>query len=368
MDDFVAFLVIGLVIIAALMAAFMVNPQWKGNATYVPEHTESIYGSYVIGTKDVSTFRPFDIGYFVADFTSDKTAYDLGNRIIKNGLLFGDVRTNYHISGDIEDLSVLFNVKQTNEYAPLVVKLNGATVVKDYFKEGNYTVYLAKGNLPDDVNIEISAESSGIRLWAPAYYELEDVMISSKGFSHNSYRYDFYLDEEFNTFSEGRLELNMDKNLGDIVITINDMLLYSGPVKNAQTFKFDKTYLQYGNNVLTISAKQNSDLEGHARMLVYYTTKHTTRMEVPFNINATEYSKMKNGLITFDITNVVAPGGFTVKIVSNNEILYSTYGTAGANSYSFDFSKGNIRQGTNYLVIQAIDNAVFAIGNIAVNI
>lgn len=368
MDDFITFLVIGLVIIAAAMAVFMVKPEYNGNQSYVPQDTIGLHGAAIVGAKDITTFKPYDVGYFIADFVNDEGVYTLGNKIIQNGILFGNTKTDYHVNGDFEDISISFTVRDTNNYAPLEIKINGQTAAKDVYKKGSYTVSLASGSLPDDIVIELSAESSGIRMWAPTYYELEDIRIMSKGFSQNSDRYDFYLTEEFNKFQEGRLELNMDENMGDIVISMNDLLLYSGPVKNVQSIKFNKDILQYGNNILTISAKQDSRLTGHARMLVYYTTKHTTRMEVPFNINTSEYTQMKNGQISFSITSIVSNGGLTVKIVNANDVLYNNYATVNAQSYSFDFAKSEIRQGTNYLVIEAVDNAVFAIANIAVKI
>ncbi|MEM7819450.1 MAG: hypothetical protein QXD48_01330 [Candidatus Aenigmatarchaeota archaeon] len=368
-DDFIVFLVVGLIILAVLMATFVgIETPKEKDVTYPTKTIESLEGSFIIGPKDISTFKPYDIGYFVADYLSGENIYNLGDRIIKNGLLFGETNVKYHISGNIDDLKILFTVKKTNNYGPLIIKLNGNIIDKSNFNEGEYTISINNEMLTNDIILEIAAESSGIRMWAPTFYELKDIKIIAKSFSQNSFAYNFFLIDEYNTFKEGRLELNLDENIGNIIITMNDHEIFSGPIKNVQSFKFDKSHIRYGENYLRINAKENSSFVGHARMLIYYKTEYESRMEIPFNLNESEYKKLKTGAIVFDIVDIISPGGLSVKIVHENQVMYNQYAIAEERGYLFTFDKNNVKQGTNILIIQTVDNAVFAIKNIGIEI
>ena len=246
--------------------------------------------------------------------------------------------------------------------------VNGEIVEKRDFDIGEYTIDINRAILDNEIFIEIYAESSGLRMWAPSYYELSDLSITVKGFAQNSFAYAFMITEEYNMFNEGRLELSFDENIGEIVITINDREVYSGPVKNLESFRFDKSYLRYGQNYMAIFAKENSKFSGNAKMLIFYKTIYPTRLEVPFSFNQTEYNKLKTGRITFDVIQVTSGGGVSVKIVNDNQVTYNAYGTLGEGSYEFTFDKSNVRIGTNILVIDSVDKGIFAIKNVAIRV
>jgi hypothetical protein len=372
-DDFLVFLVAGLIIIAVLIAGFAMYPfNWGAGEKKCCEPSQDILdfqGALFVGPKDIDTYRPYELGHFTADFESGLNIYTLGNKVIKNGVLFGDTDFRYHIESlHIEEVQIKFVVRDTNNYGPLVVKVNGIVLEERAFEKGEYTINAPVNILSDDMLVEIYATSSGLRLWAPTYYDLGDVRLLVKGFSQNSLAYSFTTIEEYNTFSEGRIELQLDENVGEIVITMNDREIYSGPVTNLQTFKFSKSYLNYGQNYMAIYAKENSRFSGTAKMLIFYKTIYDTRLDVPFSLNQTEFDKLKTGRITFDILSVTRGGGLSVKIACDNRVTYNAYADLAEGNYEFTFDKSNVRLGTNYLIIGSVDKGVFAIKNVAVKI
>jgi len=367
-DDFIVFLVAGLIIIAVLIAGFSLY-NWipSGEKCCESNDIADFAGALIVGPRDILTYTPFDMGHFEANFEQGTNIYTLGDQVIKNGVLFGNNNFKYHIQSlYVEDVKIRFTVAETNNYGQLVIKVNGNVAESRNFAKGEYTINVDKALLNDDVFVEIYAESSGLRIWAPDYYELSDIRLIVSGFTQNSFAYAFSAYDEYNMFNEGRIELNMAENAGEIVISINDMELYSGPVKTTESIKFSKDYLRYGQNYVKIFAKENAVLSGNAKMIIFHSMIHDARLEVPFSFNQTEYNKLKTGTITFDVVNIIKGGGISVKIVSNNQVTYNAYTTADAGSYDFTFEKANVRVGANLLMIDSVDGAIFAVKNVAV--
>lgn len=368
-DDFIVFLVAGLIIIAVLIAGFMLYP-WTPEDKCCPEREILDFeGALIVGQKDINTYRPFELGYFNADFASGTSIYTLGNRAIKNGVLFGNAPFRYHIeSRYVEDARIKFTVTDTNNYGPLMIVVNGYIIEKRHFTPGEYTILVPKQLLSDSMYIEIFAESSGLKIWAPSYYELADIRLVITGFTQNSFAHAFFITEEYDMFNEGRIELTMDKNKGDIVILMNDIELYSGPITDIEALRFDRSYLRYGQNYVTIMATENSEFAGYAKMMVFYKTIHPARLEIPFSLNQSEYDSMARGVISLDVVQVIKSGGLTVKIVKDNQVTYNAYAGLGVGSYQFDFDKANVRTGEHMLLVDAVDNGVFAVKNVAVKV
>jgi len=369
-DDFIVFLVAGLIIIAVLIAGFTLYP-WAPGCVDCEPTTDIVdfEGALIVGQKDINTYRPFELGYFNANFASGTNIYTLGDKVVKNGVFFGNMPFRYNIeSMYVEDASIKFTVRDTNNYGPLMIAVNGQVIEKRDFPAGEYTINVPRQLLADNMFIEIYADSSGLRVWAPAFYELGDLRIIVNGYTQNSFAYAFFITEEYDMFNEGRIELNLDKNIGEVTVLINELEVYSGPLENIESLRFDKSYLRYGQNYLSILGNANSDIAGYAKMMIFYKTIHPTRLEIPFSFNRTEFDSMKRGLITLDVVQVIKGGGITVKIVRDNQVTYNAYAGLGVGSYQFDFEKASVAQGENLLLIDSVDNGVFAVKNVEVRV
>ena len=104
------------------------------------------------------------------------------------------------------------------------------------------------------------------------------------------------------------------------------------------------------------------------KILIFYTTSVENRVLYPFNVSKNQYIALGTGRIRFDVIDISRPGGFSLKIKYNEDTKMSEYATAEEKSYSFDFGKTNVGNGTNILVIESLDNSVFHIQDLEVTL
>lgn len=365
-DPFIIGLVGGLLILAILMAGFGPGGVLTGTAYgygyYPPELVKDLKNTTAVGIEEKEFSKVYNFAFQVSNVKSTRTE-TVEQKKIFSGLMFGEDSIKLWMrTQDVESAVVSFHVKNTNGYGPLVVKVNGDVVFSQTLNIGDYIIELPKKEGIFDYNVEIAVGSSGVKMWAPAFYELENVRLEITSFVVSSSQVKFNLDE-FQKFTRGELELHFDEHFGVAIIELNGKEIFRGPVDEFQLVKFSNM-IGY-ENLLTIKSERNSRLVGNAVLKIFYNAPVSTKIQVPFNVSQSKYNTLR-GYITFSVVDVSKAGGYVVKIYNGNDILYNQYMRAEEGYQSFTFTSRNVRVGENLLVIEAVDGGVFAVKNVGV--
>ncbi len=356
------FLVAGLVIMAALLVLF----GGLGQIAYLGPIgiktgeilAYNITGASLVGPEDVDAHKKYDLDLNIS-YIKGTEIYPLESMELSNGLFFGSNSIKYNLKADgIDSITVSFRIVRTNSYAPLIVKINNEVVHEQVYYPGYASISIDEG-LSDDMLIEIEAASSGWQIWAPTVYSIEDVELEVKSYLLNTNEFKFTLMEEYDNFDQGRIDIQLDENMGDLIVEMNNRIIYSDVVSNYKTIEFNKTRLRSGENILAVKAGVNSLFVGSASLLIFYKTEEVSRIETILNLTESQYNSFDQGKIRFTIVDLIEPGGVSAKIMYGDEAIYSEYKTASTGSYEFTFSKASVRQGENKIIIESIDDAVF---------
>lgn len=368
MDDFILFLVGGMLILAAMLLVFSGLQFTEGVFVPTGEFRDFINDSGdkigIVGPVGVDTLRLIDLGTINVSFIKTSKTIGVGAKDIHNGLLFGSSSVRYTLD-EVDELEIIFNVDSTNDYAPLQIKVNGNIVAEDRFSEGEHRVAVDKALLGQQNIIEISALSSSWRIWAPALYRLSEVKFAVKSLSQKSSRFSFSLDKEYDTFKSGKLDLALDDSIGTFIAEMNGRTIHSGAVSNLQTISFGKADLGR-NNTLLLRAGLNSKFFGRAVMRVIYVAEKENILVFPFNVSEADYNRFTTGFIEFKVVSVARKGGINVRIEKDSQVLLNEYDSVTEKTYRYIMRKSNVRPGVNQLVIRSVDGAVFAVTTVQI--
>ncbi len=363
MDDFIAFLAVGMIAVIGMLFIFSGLQFIEGVPVPGGEFREFINESEIIGTVGpvgVDTLKLIDMGAVNVSYIKDTRTIGLGAREIYNGLLFGSSSVKYNFETEIDSLDVIFTVDRTNNYAPLQVKVNGRIVAEERFSEGEHKLSVDKSLLAQKNAIEISSLSSSWRIWAPALYKLGEVKFVVKSLSQKSSSFSFAMDKEYDAFKSGKIDLALEENIGTFMAEMNGKAVYSSPVSNLQSISFDKSALGK-NNTLVLKAGLNSRFFGKATMKITYVAEKENIIELPFNVSDVDYNRFTTGFVEFRVVSVSRKGGINVRIEKDTLPLLNEYDSVTEKTYTFTLRKTNVRPGVNKLVIKSMDSAIFSV-------
>lgn len=261
--EFVYFLVAGLMILAILIAIFGFSLQ-----TITPSKPPSERGF-------IEVVKTFEIPYLQASSLLERTSTDSTDKYVFSGLLFGEDKIRYDLSKSaLQDVKVRFTVKETNYYGKLNVKVNDMLLESRAFDPGSYELTVPLEQVSDHMVIEIYAESSAWRIWAPAAYVLEDVEMSYTSYFSQSSQYKFYLGEEYLNMQFAKVDIVLSENVGTLLVAINGRNIWTSPVADEQSIRMEKNDLRLGDNIITLRASQDSKLQGRGVIVVIYLSQY----------------------------------------------------------------------------------------------
>ncbi len=254
-DYFISFLVGGLVllIIMVFFVSFVEPEGGERNATAVPSGREF--------------FTPYRFAFDISKLPEIKT-FDIGERSISDGFLFGSEELKYSIkSDDAVALRISFNVSGSNFYLPLIVKVNGDEVARKPLFDGEHQFIVR--NVTAENLIEISTESSSWRLWAPSLYKLKGIRFDLGRFSEVSREFRFNVTDA-RKVARGVIDFTFSENEGIITIRLNNNTVYRDAINDFRSVELSKNYFITGINRLTMTSDENSRFRGTAVMAVTY--------------------------------------------------------------------------------------------------
>lgn len=346
-NDFVYFLVGGLVIIGAMMAFFGSSFDY-GQAT----------GSTLLGVGSpifVGANNFDDVETLAASFEAnnylESKLFDVGSRRLSNGLLFGSENLEVDV-GNAEFVSVSFDVINTNSYGALVVRLDDNVVFEQLLDVGHYEYVFGPAH-----KVKLEARNSEWRIWAPAIYDIENVRVSANVYPRDISTYTFRVNEP-EKVQEARIDFSLYDNSGTLIVKLNGDTIYNGAVNQKQTIYLDRSKLD-GLNILTFDAGQDSRFAGLATIAMTKRTLRDKQMFATINLSGSEYAKFSRGTLAFDVVDVFRPGGYMIKITNGNRVLLSEYVKLERGYFEFVLKKEHLQPGLNVITITSLDDAAF---------
>ncbi len=345
-DEFMLFLVGGLVIMAILFVAF--------GAYFVPSEQAASFSGFgspiFVGTanyENVDTlYASFDANNF-----AQTNAFNMGSRQIVNGLLFGSTSVNLDV-GNAQSVFMSFDVESTNGYGPVIIKLDGNIVYQERLDAGHYEFSFGQGK-----KVAIEAGSSEWRIWAPSLYVLNNVGIGATVYPREISTYIFELNDP-EKVQAARIDFNLRDNAGSLIMKLNGDVIYDGVLNPTQSIYVDQSKLNK-LNIITFDAREDSKFAGRATIALTSVTEQDKSLQATINLTQDEYNKFRTGTLAFSIVDVFRPGGYTIKIVNGNSVLLNEYVKLEKGYFEFTLKKENLKPGLNTVIITSLDNAAF---------
>jgi len=379
MDEFVVFLVAGLMIIAVLFVLFgqqpaIISPIKNVTTTTtiprIPEVTLNL-----VGPKSVQVWRSVDLGEINVSYGSKETKNEITDKYLFNGLLFGSNRLDINFTVDTKNLVgayLRFDVTKANNYGSLIVKVNDEIIKQGGFSVGEYQFLINKSIIKQDNKIEIIPTSSAWKIWAPTVYELSNIEFGYQSLSSKADKIYFNIyEDEFNNLAEidGRIVLDLTEHKGKLNAVLNGNEIFFNETRSYQTIYFDQDILRLGSNSIEFVAETEGLFQGNVNLIFYYTTIQENYVEKVFSINQSEYKELnKNpGMIKFNITDILEQGGLSLTIQDATQKLYQIgYDTVRKGNYTYKFNTTQCSVGYNTLRIKSVDNSVFYIRDLEI--
>ncbi len=357
-DEFTYFLVGGLAILGILIVLF----NFGGFA--VTGNSINYLDYYAGSPVFVGTASFDDVETLYARFNADNfvqsDVYNLGSRRVTNGLLFGTSPVVFD-AGVSEQTFVSFDVTSTNRYGNLIVKLDGNVVSSEIMDIGHYEFTLGPGHV-----IEIVPEGSEWKIWAPALYDLENLVIVTNVYPREMSTYTFEVLDRENVKSL-RVDMGLDKNAGSLMLTFNGKVVYDGALNNGQSIYVNPEDLREFN-IFTFDARQDSAFDGMATIALTRNTEQKKDLTADITLTDDEYSKFSGGTVAFNVVDVLRPGGYTVRIVNENHLLKEEFVKLEQGYFLMNLEKNDLRPGVNMFVVSPIDNAAFTAQGLTVKL
>jgi hypothetical protein len=373
MDDFVAFLIVGLIIILAMLffvSSFGLDvPEYcEDGRCYVgiEEHVEedNITTLYLVGSEEVEVYQTYRFNNVNVSHIKQEKDNVVGGRTLFHGVLFGkqDMKITMDAPEHLEEIYMTFRVNDTNRYGALEIKINGETIRKEVYTTGDYVIEMP---VLDSYDIEIVPESSGWRFWSPSVYILENIQIHTAAFSNIKATYEFDVEPDvYEGLTKGEIFFNLDDFQGDAYVTLNGKQIFNRSMLRATAVGyFNKDVFEPGKNRITFEAGENSLLAGDIELHAYHIRSRQYAFETEFNISNAAYRDFR-GRLSFNVPEIVAYGGIAVSIYYNNELYYKEYDNLEEKTYIYPLTKGDVGEGVNRVRIEAVQDGAFYLSDV----
>ena len=284
-NEFVGFLVIGLVVLAILLAVYGMPQDGscnsykccgrKCNATVEPFYLEVVKSFYIPLLKAENVLQ------------TDKV--QLCERNVQNGLLFGNQKIEYQLNREgVQSVYVKLSVFSANKLGNLIVKANGQIIENKPFDVGDYVIPIPANLTSDSTKIEIEAESSYWKIWAPTVYTLGCTDITYTSFESGFSQFKFYLGEEYINAKYAKIDAYFNQSTGSLIVELNGKNIWNGPTSQLQTIVLYKNDLRLGDNFVAFKAAENSKFLGAANIVVVYLTQYPELINKTGTVSSTQ--------------------------------------------------------------------------------
>jgi hypothetical protein len=246
MPEFIPILIVAVLSLVVLLLVY--------GEGIVPSYTRTIPSS----SRTIVLGRDFSVSYvsgeeFVTHMSGE----------VSQGVFSGEKkRVEFDIDnpGDISEGVIKLKVWNSNYYGGMIIKINGEEIYKGYPEIGERTIVFNGNILKYNNVLEVVAESSGWRIWAPTVY-IFDLNLSVNYPDRRKQSFTFELSdlEIMNTNRARLLVFGKRYGTGSLIVRLNGFEVFRG-FTNVYT-DFSTDILREGNNTLELSTEPNTTYE-----------------------------------------------------------------------------------------------------------
>ena len=250
------------VLVAAILGLIVLLLVFGGGIGYYPSE-----GRISSSSKTINLGEYFIVSYF----TGEETVATFGGEV-NNGLFSSlDQKTDFEIE-KIEDVSegtINLKIWNSNHYGNFIIFINGNEVYRGAPNIGDKTISFGPNILKRNNVIEVKAESSGWKIWAPTVYIFDiDISVSYKGEETRTIDFDL-TDMEVNSLNRGRLLIFGErKGDGNLETRLNGIEIYSGRTPIYIDFAIDN--LKTGINTVVLSTEVDTKYNISSAQIVLF--------------------------------------------------------------------------------------------------
>ncbi|NIM46679.1 MAG: hypothetical protein GTN40_00775 [Candidatus Aenigmarchaeota archaeon] len=260
MPDFLPILVIAIICLIVFLLVF-----GGGGLIFRPSRT---YPYRYLPADRTIEFYNFEVSFTTGE---EKVGYVKGE--VSNGAFVNEEkRVGFQVSDPDEVSEVLINLRvwNTNYYGRLIILVNGQQVYADYPPVGEKLIGFDKDILEKNNILEIKAENSGWKIWAPTVYIFDsDVIVNYYGKKTKSFNFELN-DLEIEYMERARIVVYADREgIGDLDVIINRVKVHSGITTIYKDFP--TSVLKTGNNTIEFSTEPNTRYDvSSAQVIVFF--------------------------------------------------------------------------------------------------
>jgi hypothetical protein len=178
---------------------------------------------------------------------------------------------NVPTSSDVSEGILRFDVSDTNLYGNLLFFVNGKLIYNEPTEIGSHVLTFGGDVFNQENQLDIKAESSGWRMWAPTIYKLNG-NISTNYLGERSERIKFNV-TELEILNLDRFELRIfgsRTGSGRLIARINGYEVYRGYLISSVTQSIQSDILEEGENTLELSSEIDSKYDLSSVQIVLF--------------------------------------------------------------------------------------------------
>ncbi len=256
MPDFIPTLIVGVSILVVLLIVF--------GGIFGP----SPFPGRLTSSKTIDLGKDFTVSYTTGTADVVSTSGE-----IARGLFAGqDKGIAFDISNpsDATEGILKLNVKNTNLYGSMIIRLNGNEIYRGFPRIGNHSIRFGGRNFTGSNVLDFIAESSGWRIWAPTVYTFDSsVTVDYIGKQSQTFNFNITNLELTNT-ARARIVVFADRQgINDFIVRINDVEIFRGLTNVFTDFPVD--VLKEGTNTVEMSAEPNTTYRvSNAQIILFF--------------------------------------------------------------------------------------------------
>ena len=257
MPDFLPILVAAVIIFIVLLLAF--------NTDFAFTYDGTSSGS-------LPPDRTIDFNDFIVYYTASEVEAGFTDGTVSNGVFGGETkRIGFQVEnpGEVTEAIIDLNISDTNYYGRIMILVNGNEVYADYPLVGEKLISFDRSILKENNVLEIIAETSGWRIWAPTVYKF-DAKVVLNYVGRKSMRFTFDVNEkEKDYLDKARIVVFGNRTgIGGLNIMVNGVKIYSGVTTVYKDFA--TSVLRTGNNTIDFSTEPNTRYEISSAQVVLF--------------------------------------------------------------------------------------------------
>jgi len=255
MPEFIPVLVAAVFLFIILLIAFGGVPAIQPTASLPPDRTISLGNNFTVSYITGQSFLTSVDGRVSRGLLEDvykSVSFDVSN------------------PSDVSQGVLKFKIQDSNLYGRFMVFVNSKEIYSGYPRVGSYTINFDKSLLRSSNVLDIRAESSGWKFWAPTVYIFSaNISVNYEGIKTKSSTFNLTSTEVTNIRKARLIVLGNRTGVGHLIVNINGNEVYNG--FTTAVFDFQPDVLKEGVNIVDFSSEANTTYSiSSADLIVFF--------------------------------------------------------------------------------------------------